>query len=133
MIYLLDTDICIYTIKKTFSALPERIQSHDPEEIGITSMVKAELYFGAFKSQAVEKSVSALDFFLSPFQIIPFGDPEAMAYARLRASLEKKVRPIGPNDFIIAAIALARNAVIVTHNTREFNRIDGLQVEDWTL
>jgi tRNA(fMet)-specific endonuclease VapC len=76
--------------------------------------------------------LSALDKFLSPFEIVPFGDKEIMAYAKIRAGLEKIGKIIGPNDIIIAATALSHGATLVTHNTKEFERVQDLLVEDWT-
>ncbi len=132
MKYFLDTNICIYALKSTFPQIMERMEEFSPSDIAIPSMVKAELYYGALKSQKKNKVFSALDKFLSPFEIIPFGDKEIMAYAKIRAGLEKIGKIIGPNDIIIAATALSHGATLVTHNTKEFERVQDLLVEDWT-
>ncbi len=73
-----------------------------------------------------------LDRFLSPFDIIPFGDKEVMTYGRIRANLERDGNIIGPNDLIIAAITISNGAILVTHNKAEFDRVEGLVIEDWT-
>jgi tRNA(fMet)-specific endonuclease VapC len=131
MKYFLDTNICIYALKDKFPRIKEKMERLSPSEIAIPSMVKAELYYGAQKSQNKNKVISALDKFLAPFDIIPFGDNEVMAYAEIRAKLEKSGKIIGPNDLIIAATTLSHGATLVTHNTREFERVEKLSVEDW--
>lgn len=131
--HLLDTNICIYHLKGTFPNLKTRLASHSPATVAIPAIVKAELYFGANKSQNKEKTLKALDAFLAPMAIIPFGDEESILYARIRADMETKGHSIGPNDLLIAATALARGAVLVTHNVKEFKRVNGLVWEDWTL
>src|ERR1039458_2993534 len=95
------------------------------------SVVKGELLFGAVKSQVPVTTMSRLMQFMSAFESYPFDDRCAEVYARIRADLEKRVLPIGPNDTLIAATAIARQATVVTANTREFARIDGLRWEDW--
>ena len=103
MKYFLDTNICIYALKNKFPRIKEKMERLSPSEIAIPSMVKTELYFGAQKSQNKKKVISTLDEFLAPFDVIPFGDPEAVTYAEIRAKLEKSGKIIGPNDLIIAA------------------------------
>jgi len=95
------------------------------------SVVKGELLFGAVKSQVPVTTMSRLMQFMSAFESYPFDDRCAEVYARIRADLEKRGLPIGPNDTLIAATAIARQATVVTANTREFARIDGLRWEDW--
>jgi tRNA(fMet)-specific endonuclease VapC len=93
--------------------------------------VKGELLFGAVKSQVPVTTMSRLMQFMSAFESYPFDDRCAEVYARIRADLEKRGLPIGPNDTLIAATAIARQTTVVTANTREFARIDGLRWEDW--
>lgn len=133
MKFFLDTNICIYALKNNFPQIRKKMESLAPSDIAIPSLVKAELYYGAFKSQNKQTVISVLDEFLAPFEIIPFSDGEIMAYAKIRASLEKKGTIIGPNDLLIAAIALSHNATLVTHNTREFKRVESLKIQDWTV
>jgi tRNA(fMet)-specific endonuclease VapC len=130
--YLLDTNICIYALKNRFPGIKEIMGNLSPYDIAIPSIVKAELYYGAVKSRMPNKTFSILEKFLAPFEILPFGDKEIMIYANIRANLEKSGKIIGPNDLIIAATALSRGAVLVTHNTKEFKRVEGLIIEDWT-
>jgi tRNA(fMet)-specific endonuclease VapC len=99
--------------------------------VPLCSVVKAELLFGAAKSRASQQTRSRLDRFLQPFESLPFDDRAANQYARIRAQLERHGTPIGPNDLMIAAIALAHDAILVTANSREFARVEGLQWEDW--
>jgi len=132
MKYFLDTNICIYALKNKFPRIKEMLKTFSPSDIAIPSMVKAELYYGALKSEKKSKVISALEKFLSPFEIIPFGDKEIMTYARIRSNLEKSGNIIGPNDLIIAAITLSHGATLVTHNRNEFQRVEDLVVEDWS-
>jgi len=133
MKYFLDTNICIYALKDKFPHIKEMMKRLSPADISIPAMVKAELYYGALKSNNKDKVFSALDRFLSPFEIIPFGDKEVMIYSQIRADLERRGNIIGPNDLIIAAIAISNDAILVTHNKAEFQRIENLIIEDWTL
>ena len=94
-------------------------------------MVKAELYYGAFKSNYREKTLKRLDQFLGALNSFEFGDKEALTYGQIRANLANKGTPIGPNDLMIAAIAVCNNLTLVTHNTKEFNRVENLIIEDW--
>lgn len=94
-------------------------------------MVKAELYYGAVKSRVREKTLAALRLFMDAFVSLPFDDRAARVYADIRVELEAQGTPIGPNDLLIAAIAVAHNATLVTHNRREFERVSDLACEDW--
>ena len=132
MSYFLDTNICIYYLKGTFPALKNKMLSHNPAIIRIPALVKAELLYGARKSIREEENMEKITRFLFPFAIAPFDDKAAEAYAELRRQLEQEGSPVGPNDMVIAAIVLANNGTLVTHNTREFSRIKNLPLEDWT-
>ncbi|MGD2084603.1 MAG: type II toxin-antitoxin system VapC family toxin [Candidatus Aminicenantes bacterium] len=132
MRFFLDTNICIYALNNKFPRIKLIIESLSPSDIGIPSIVKAELYYGALKSQKKDKVIPVLEKFLSPFEIFPFGDKEVKTYAQIRADLEREGNIIGPNDLIVAAITLSHGATLVTHNTREFQRVSNLLVEDWT-
>ncbi len=131
--FLLDANTCIYALKGTYPKIKERFLSHGPSLIGIPAMVKSELFWGAIKSSSRDKVLAALEKFLKPLALIPFGDAEALVHARLRADAEKTGRALGPNDLIVAATVLAHNAILVTHHTREFSRIPGLTAEDWSV
>lgn len=130
--YLLDTNICIYLLKGTFAPLQARFVGNPPSRFGIPSIVKAELYLGAYKSSRRETTLALLDAFLAPLRILPFGDAESVLYARIRSEMEAEGKPIGPNDLLIAATVLAQGAILITHNVREFSRVGGLAWEDWT-
>jgi tRNA(fMet)-specific endonuclease VapC len=130
--HLLDTNICIYMLKGSYPSLKTRLASRPPSSIAIPSIVKAELLLGAYKSNRREATILVLDAFLTPLRILPFGDEETNFYARIRSELEAEGKPMGANDLLIAATAMARGATLVTHNSREFGRVKGLAWEDWT-
>ncbi len=130
MNYLLDTNVCIVYLKGRNSNLKQRIETVAVEEIAVCSVVKAELCFGAMKSANPERNFALQQTFLAQFVSMPFDDLAAIAFGTVRAQLESRGTPIGAYDLQIAAIALVNNLTLVTHNTREFRRVDGLQFED---
>ncbi|MCI8899195.1 MAG: type II toxin-antitoxin system VapC family toxin [Lachnospiraceae bacterium] len=132
MKYMLDTNICIYAIKHKPDIVIKKFLSHDPEEICISAITYAELMHGVEKSMAVEKNRVAMSLFLSPITILQFDERAAEEYGRIKAELEKKGTPIGPMDTLIAGHARSSGLILVTNNTREFSRVVGLAVEDWT-
>ena len=109
----------------------EVMRNNDPQLFGIPTIVEAELRTGVLKSEKPRTNRLLLESFLAPFRIIPFDSRCAIEYARIRASLEAAGQKIGPNDTLIAATAIAHGAVLVTNNTREFERIEGLDLESW--
>ena len=131
--YHLDTNTCIYALKGRYPAIERRIRRLSPERIKIPALVKAELLLGAEKSQSAKRTREAVEAFLLPFAVVAFGDAAAIAYARIRAELERAGQPIGPNDLIIAATVLAAGGVLVTHDAREFGRVKALKLQDWTV
>lgn len=130
MKYLLDTNTCVYAIKR-FATVIERLQALSPEDLGVTVISLAELWFGARKSSRPERTRASIDAFLRPFEIIPLDRDAAESYAEIRLRLERAGRPIGERDLLIAAIARSRRLTVVTHNIGEFARVPGLVVEDW--
>lgn len=132
MKYMLDTNICIYAIKHKPDAVIKRFLLHEPEEMCISAITYAELMHGVEKSMAVERNRIAISLFLSPITILEFDGQAAEEYGRIRAELEKKGTPIGPMDMLIAGHAKAKGLILVTNNTREFNRVVDLRVEYWT-
>jgi tRNA(fMet)-specific endonuclease VapC len=104
-----------------------------PGEVGVCSVVKAEMFAGAMRSNDPSRTRSQQQAFLGQFLSLPFDDAAAEVYAVIRAQLEAVGTPIGPYDLQIAAIALANGLTLVTHNTREFSRVTGLLLEDWEL
>lgn len=133
MSYLLDTNTCIRYLNGQSESIRHRLAAASPHEVDLCSIVKAELLYGSLKSANPERNLRRLEQFFAPFVSLPFDDPAARAYGDIRALLERSGRLIGPNDLLIAAIALARGATLVTHNVREFSRIPALQHEDWEL
>lgn len=131
MKYLLDTNICIYLIKKKPAQVLENFQAHSVGDIGISAVTIAELQYGVCKSQHVEQNERALEQFLIPLICIPFDDQAAVTYGEIRATLEAQGTPIGALDTLIAAQALSLDVALVTNNTREFSRVPGLQIIDW--
>lgn len=128
---LLDSDICIAYLKGEDVAVEKRLLSHSPDQLYLCSVVKAELLYGARYSQKVAANLNKLERFFAPFNSLPFDDEAADQYGVLRAQLRREGRPIGGNDMMIAAIALAARAILVTRNRREFERVPGLRVETW--
>ena len=133
MKYMLDTNICIYAIKHKPPSVIKNFMSHDPDDLCISSITYAELMHGVEKSQAVDKNRIAMALFLSPITILDFDSYAAEEYGKIRADLERKGTPIGPMDMLIAGHAKSEGLIVVTNNTREFSRVVGLSLEDWTI
>ena len=133
MRYMLDTNICIYSIKHKPEKVFLRLQEHDPSEICISSVTYAELIHGVEKSQAVEKNRLALTLLLANIEILDFDAYAAEYYGIIRADLERKGMPIGPLDMMIAGHAMSLNYTVVTNNTKEFSRVNNLILENWTV
>jgi tRNA(fMet)-specific endonuclease VapC len=131
MTYLLDTNVCIRYLNGRAPGVLQRMQALLPEDVVVCSIVKAELFFGAQRSQNPERSLGVQRQFLQPYRSLPFDDAAAEITGSLRAQLAEQGTPIGPYDLQIAAIALANNCTLVTHNTREFSRVPDLAIEDW--
>ncbi|MGN0408570.1 MAG: type II toxin-antitoxin system VapC family toxin [Bacteroides sp.] len=132
MKYMLDTNICIYAIKHKPEKVFMRLQEHNPSEICISSVTYAELVHGVEKSKAIEKNRVALALLLSNIEIMNFDSLAAESYGKVRADLEKKGTPIGPLDVMIAGHAESLGYTVVTNNTKEFERVKGLKLENWT-
>ena len=131
MIYLPDTNVCIGYLKQPNSRLVQRWRTVPRDSLRLCSVVKAELLLGAAKSRWGARVRSQLQALFEPYESLAFDDRAAVVYAEIRGCLERAGTPIGPNDYLIAAIALANNLILVTHNTREFSRVPGLRLEDW--
>jgi tRNA(fMet)-specific endonuclease VapC len=128
--YVLDTNTLMYFFKGRES-VSRKLLSIPPKEIGIPSVVVYALEVGIAKSKAPRKRLKQLEEMMSIITVLPFTVKEARSSAMIRAQLERKGLPIGPIDMLIAGTALAHQAILVTHNIKEFTRIDKLQVEDW--
>ena len=131
MRYLLDTNICIYLIKKQPPAVLEKFEQFSVGEIGVSSITVAELWFGVQKSRYSSQNQIALEQFLIPLIALDFDHKAAITYGKLRATLETQGAPIGPLDTMIAAHALSLGLTVVTGNEREFRRVSGLKVQNW--
>ena len=131
MRYLLDTNICIYLIKKRPRQVLEKFDAYSVGEIGVSSITVAELQYGVRKSQHPVKNQQALQQFLLPLAIADFDEQAAIAYGEVRAVLEAQGTPIGPLDTLIAAQAISLDVTLVTNNVREFSRVQGLGFENW--
>lgn len=132
MRYMLDTNICIYAIKHKPEQVFMRLQEHDPIDICISSVTYAELVHGVEKSKAIEKNRVALALLLANIEIMNFDSLAAESYGEIRADLEKAGTPIGPLDMMIAGHAKALGYTVVTNNTKEFARVKGLKLENWS-
>jgi tRNA(fMet)-specific endonuclease VapC len=129
--YLLDSNTCIQFINGSSLEVKQQLQAHSINEIVLCSVVKAELLFGARKSQRVESNLRVFNRFFEPFKSLSFDDRCAEEYGQIRADLSKQGNLIGPNDLMIAAIARVHDAILVTNNTGEFSRVTNLRLEDW--
>ncbi len=132
MKYLLDTNTCIYLIRQSSSAVRRRLEAHPIEDVAISAITLGELQYGVARSRAPETNQAALDQFLVPLTVLPFDARAAAIFGSIRAALEGQGRTIGPYDLLIAACALSTETTVVTNNLREFARVPGLLVEDWT-
>jgi len=127
---LLDTNICIYIINTRPPEVLARFHRYRLGEVGLSSVVAAELAYGVAKSRS-ERNRKALEMFMAPLEVLPFDEKAVWAYGELRAALEARGQPIGSLDTMIAAHALSIDAVLATNNTREFSRVEGLRLENW--
>jgi tRNA(fMet)-specific endonuclease VapC len=132
MTYLLDTNTCIRLLNDvSTSPVAVRLAALQPTDIRLCTIVESELYYGAYRSARQQENLVRLERFLSQFTSLPFNHAAAIATGQIRAQLVAAGNPIGANDLLIAAIALANNLTVVTNNIREFSRVAGLAYEDW--
>jgi tRNA(fMet)-specific endonuclease VapC len=132
VIYVLDTDICIYIIKNSPPGVIKKFNTLYLGDVGISSVTMAELCYGANKSQYPDKNLSALQNFILPLVVLPFDDLAANVYGDVRNQFEKQGTPIGALDLMIASHAKSLGVTLVTNNTREFSRVPALKIENWT-
>ncbi len=130
--YLLDTNMCIFAIKNKPELVLKRIQENFSKGIYISSLTVAELEFGVQNSQRIEQNRFALLKFLSIFTILNFDDSDAIDYGVLKTDLKKRGQIIEPIDMLLAGQALNKDLILVTNNIKEFERVKGLKIEDWT-
>jgi tRNA(fMet)-specific endonuclease VapC len=131
MKYLLDTNTCIRYINGRAPQIRDRMRTVSDADIAVSAVTQGEMYTGSAKSQTPQRSRARQDAFFIRFASLPFDEAAADAFGRIRACLEQAGTPIGPYDMQIAATAMVHGLIVVTHNTAEFSRIDGLQIEDW--
>ena len=131
MTYLLDTNICIYLIKRRPAQVFRRLEEHQVGQIAISTVTYCELAFGVEHSSDPTRNGEALQQFLSPLEILPPQPEVAAIYGRIRAALKRAGRPIGPLDMLIAAHAIACGAVLVTNSEKEFSRVPSIKIENW--
>jgi tRNA(fMet)-specific endonuclease VapC len=131
MRYLLDTNVCIKYLNGQSDRICYKLEATPPGQAALCSVVRAELLYGALKSAQPERNAERLAYFFKGFPCLPFEERASEAYAKIRSQLEKSGTPIGPNDLLIVAIAVANQLTLITHNTKEFGRIDELDMEDW--
>lgn len=129
--YLLDTNICIYLIKKHPPEVLARFQQIQLKQLHISTVTLFELYYGIEKNNSQQRNLAALENFIAPLTIVDFTFDAAIKAAKIRSDLQKQGLPIGAYDIQIAAIALSCNITLLTNNTREFERVNGLKLENW--
>ena len=131
MRYLLDTNVCIDYLNGRYPNVTHRIQECRPQDLCLSSVVVAELRYGADKSDRIRRNHARVDVLAGEIQCLDFDPEAAAAFGRVRAALERAGQVIGPYDMLIAAQALSRQLVLVTDNLAEFRRVEGLEVENW--
>ena len=132
MKYLLDTNICVFVIRQKSPLVLQRLRQHQAGDVGISTVSLAELRYGANKSNDPHRNNAALDAFLVPLEIVEFNAAAADEYGQIRSDLERRGQSIGPLDNLIAAHARSLSVTLVTNNVREFSRVTGLILEDWS-
>ena len=130
---LLDTNACIQLWQRKNLNVRRHFVQYGPADLALCSVVKAELLFGALRSEQKDNNLQLLYELFAPLISFDFDDKAANHYAQIRADLTTQGNLIGGNDLMIAAMARANNAILITHNTSEFGRVQGLKIEDWEL
>ena len=128
---MLDTNICIYIMKNKPEHIREKLRTYNLGDVYLSSIVVSELYYGAYKSEQVERNLVALEYFLKPFNIIDYDLRASIEYGKIRGTLEKAGKAIGGIDMLIAAHARSLDFTLVTNNTKEFERIENLVIDNW--
>jgi tRNA(fMet)-specific endonuclease VapC len=129
--FLLDSDICIAILNGGDAAVLQHLARQNPADVCVSSIVRAELFFGAYTSARIQVNLARVKAFLAPLAELQFDHAAAQEYGQLRTALQHSGTPIGGNDLLIAAQAVAHGHVLVTRNVREFKRIEGLRIERW--
>ncbi len=129
--YILDTNICIYIIRKRPIAVLEKFKEIPADELAISVVTYAELQYGVDKSSSKQFNQNILDQFVNRLNVLSWDRPAAREYGLIRSDLEVKGTPIGPLDMLIAAHALSREETLVSNNLKEFQRVENLRLENW--
>ena len=129
--FLLDTNVCVDYFTGRYPKVVAHLQASSPEDLFVSSVVVAELRYGADNSARRRTNHTRIDVFVEEIEVLDFDLGAAAAYGRVRARFEEGGPPIGPNDMLIAAHALSRRLTVVTDNTEEFRRVKGLKVANW--
>jgi tRNA(fMet)-specific endonuclease VapC len=130
---MLDTNICIFAIKRKYENLLNRLHKNIDKGIYISTLTVAELEFGVSNSMYPEKNRISLLEFLTIFNLLQFDDIDAIEYGKIKTKLKKQGNIIGPIDLLLAAQAVTKNLILITNNIDEFKRVDNLRIEDWSL
>ena len=128
--WMLDTDTCSYILREHSAQVLERLDAVPCDQVALSSVVCAELRYGAARVKS-KKLAATIEGWLALFTIVAWDDEAATSYARIRAAVEEKGKPIGNLDLLIAAHAIARDATLVTNNTRHFSQVPGLRIANW--
>lgn len=131
MIYVLDTDTCIYFLNGNYPSIANEISTRSLEDLAITSISVAELYYGAYHSARRAKNIDILDKLLAKIQILPFNNESAKHFGELKEILHRDGKMLGPYDLLIASIVHSQRHTLVTHKVKEFSQVKGLLVVDW--
>lgn len=131
MRYVLDTNICIYFLNQRSEHIIHQLRKIPPQDIWLCSIVKAELWYGATKSARKAENQARLEEFFTGFLSLPFDEGAVHVYGEIRSQVERDGISVGPKDLFISAIAMVNNCVLLTHNSEEFQHINGLDVKDW--
>jgi tRNA(fMet)-specific endonuclease VapC len=129
--YLLDTNTCIRYINGRAPQIRDHMRTVSDADIAVSAVTQGEMYTGSAKSQTPQRSRAKQDAFFIRFAGLPFDEAAADAFGRIRARLEQAGTPIGPYDMQIAATAVVHGLIVITHNTAEFGRVEGLKIEVW--
>lgn len=128
---MLDTNICIYIMKNRPEHIKEKLKTFNLGDVYLSSVVVSELYYGVYKSVQIERNLVALEHFLKPFNIVDYDLKASVEYGKIRGSLEKAGKAIGGLDMLIAAHARSLGLTLVTNNTKEFEIIESLEIDNW--
>lgn len=132
-VYMLDTDISSYIMKRSHHNVLKRLQSVPIQDLSISAITKSELMYGVELSPRKQQDRVALDAYLKHVEVLDYPDEAAVHYGQIRAALKVQGNMIGANDLLIAAHARSLGLILVTNNTREFGRVQDLRLENWTL